>query len=368
MNNEIFAEEIKKTGFVLENSTAQILRKNGWTVISNKYYVDDSEEAVREIDLLAYRVRKVQHFDVFTVLIISCKKSEADAWALLSREANHKDPNSDWWPLHCWSNDKALQFQLSKEETPKRFHDSAQANGVNDALTLPDVEVFAFQQMNKISGKPQNQTAIYSAITSLMKAQAYELSALPKRKKAPCVYQFNLLSVLDTDLVRLMFKNDEIKPTSIYTEHFLTRYIINKKEIFSRIRFIRSNIFSKVLKDYDRLHTSNSKWFAIECDSFYRDIVKDWKKVESLELVFKSEIDLMIKWRLDHFFQKEVLIGDPSLFWSDSDKSLHIGFDTSDDVLSYLNVNDQIKGLVEKALRKIFRYEGPFVFTYDIPF
>lgn len=61
-----FAAEIRKTGFVLENEVAQVLKRSGWTVISNKYYVDDSEETVREIDLVAYHVPKVQHFDVYT--------------------------------------------------------------------------------------------------------------------------------------------------------------------------------------------------------------------------------------------------------------------------------------------------------------
>ena len=108
-----FVVEIRKTGFVLENEIAQTLKRSGWTVISNKYYVDDSEETVREIDLVAYRVSKIQHFDVYTVLIVSCKKSDTNAWALLARPINLKDPNSDWWPLHAWSNDKALAFQLS---------------------------------------------------------------------------------------------------------------------------------------------------------------------------------------------------------------------------------------------------------------
>ena len=104
--------QIRKTGFVLENDVAQILRTAGWSVISNKYYVDDYEENVREIDLIAYQVAKVQHLDVYTVLIISCKKSESNVWALLSRKNNLNDPNYDWWPLHAWSNDKALAYQL----------------------------------------------------------------------------------------------------------------------------------------------------------------------------------------------------------------------------------------------------------------
>jgi hypothetical protein len=77
MKQPPYAEEIKKTGFVLENQVAQTVKSSGWTVISNKYYVDDSEESVREIDLIAYKCTRVQHFDVYTTLIISCKKSEA---------------------------------------------------------------------------------------------------------------------------------------------------------------------------------------------------------------------------------------------------------------------------------------------------
>lgn len=94
-------QEIRKTGFVLENDIAQILKAAGWTVISNKYYIDDQQDTVREIDLIAYQGSKVQQFDVYTVLIISCKKSESNVWALLAREVNLRDPNSDWCPLHA---------------------------------------------------------------------------------------------------------------------------------------------------------------------------------------------------------------------------------------------------------------------------
>jgi hypothetical protein len=100
-NPKLFEDEIRKTGFVLENRVAQELKANGWTVISNKYYVDDSEETVREIDLVAYKSTRVQRFDVYTTLIISCKKSDSNAWALLARDINLKDPNSDFWPLHA---------------------------------------------------------------------------------------------------------------------------------------------------------------------------------------------------------------------------------------------------------------------------
>ena len=45
MTHKQFAEQIEKTGFVLENRIAQALKAAKWTVISNRYYVDDAEES-----------------------------------------------------------------------------------------------------------------------------------------------------------------------------------------------------------------------------------------------------------------------------------------------------------------------------------
>lgn len=202
MTKKIYAEGIGKTGFVLEYKVTELLRQAGWTVISNKYYEDDLVGTVREIDLVAYRMKKIQQVDVYTTLLVSCKKSETEVWALIAREMNLKDPNSNWWPLHVWSNDKALEFEISKSSTPKSFHQFAIEKGVNEALSLPAYEVFAFQEMNKTSGVPKNDTNIFASITSLIKAQAYELGALPRRKKNPSVYQFNLISVIESELVR----------------------------------------------------------------------------------------------------------------------------------------------------------------------
>ena len=52
-----FEESIIKTGFDLEYQVSEILRKNKWTVINNKYYVDDVQQTVREIDLIAYKTK-----------------------------------------------------------------------------------------------------------------------------------------------------------------------------------------------------------------------------------------------------------------------------------------------------------------------
>ncbi|AJI48233.1 hypothetical protein IB633_07680 [Francisella philomiragia] len=74
MEIEKIKNGIKKTGFKLEFDISQLLLKNRWNVINNKYYVDDLQESVREIDLVAYKATDVKDFYTYTVLIISCKK------------------------------------------------------------------------------------------------------------------------------------------------------------------------------------------------------------------------------------------------------------------------------------------------------
>lgn len=369
MKLEIFTSEIRKTGFVLENHIALELKRAGWTVISNKYYQDDFEGSVREIDLLAYKVRKVQHFDVYTTLIISCKKSEVNIWALLSRDINLKDPNSDWWPLHTWSNDKSLLYQLSQLNCSKDYHDEVTDLGVSEVLSIPDVEVFAFQEMNNKSGAPQNDKNIFNSLTSLMKAQAYELSVLPQRKEAPSVYQFNLLSVVDADLVRLRFVGEDIKAKPIQSEHYIARYIINKKECFSRVRFINANHFKDAIIDYSRLHNANCKWFDRTCNKFFDGIAKDWKRMEVYTDDFRKKIKGLLTWRVEHEFKKSINLNDQSFYWQSDKEILAVIISAESDVIEYLNNDSKSKKIVADALKKIYRYTGDFIFDdNDVPF
>lgn len=360
-----FADEIRKTGFVLENQIAQQLKSAGWTVISNKYYVDDAEETVREIDLIAYKCTKVQHFSVYTAMIISCKKSEANVWALLSRQINLKDPNSNWQPLHTWSNDKVLNYQLSESEMSSKYHKRASELGVEEALQDPIVEVFAYQEMDKVSGKSQNDKAIFSAITSLMKAQAYELAALPGRKKSPCIYQFNLLSVVETDLVRLMFTGENIVSSNIETEHYLAGYIVRKRETFSRIRIIQAKVFESVLKDYGRLHLANCKWYAEEIDAFYTDLLQDKNRTKVFEEDFKNRIRFLVAACLNRSYSENIPI---TLFWRVDKKQVEIEVDCEFNEVATLNADEKLNSRAAKALKEIYRYDGTFVFAVGLPF
>src|SRR5712664_107617 len=335
--------EIAKTGFVLENRIAQALKAAKWTVISNRYYVDDAEESIREIDLIAYQATRVQHFDVYTTLIISCKKSEANAWALLARDIDLKDPNHDWQPLHAWSNDKALAFQLSGSGCAKRYHEGIARLGVTGVLQTPAVEVFAFQEMNKASGTPQNDKNIFAAITSLMKAQAYELGSLPQRKKTPAVYQFNLLSIIDADLVRLMFSGQTIDATPVDNEHYIAQYIIKKRETFSRIRFLSADAFNNALRDYGALHAANCQWCDSECNTFYQDIVKDDERVNVLLEDFRKKAFSEIRWALIEKDMKAPEASSITLYWNKRKASLQVYAPFGAEGVAVLNGNARAK-------------------------
>ena len=141
----LIASEISKTGYVLEHEIAQALKAKGWSVISGKYYVDDNEDAPREMDLIAYRVTNFDSdaIGLYTALIISCKKSDENAWALLARDINLKDPNTDHWPLHAWSNDRGLTHQLARPGKAKAYHGGVRSLGATEAIVDPQFEVFA---------------------------------------------------------------------------------------------------------------------------------------------------------------------------------------------------------------------------------
>lgn len=365
--------EIAKTGYVLEHEIAQALKLKGWTVISGKYYVDDNEDAPREMDLIAYRVTRFDNdaIELYTVLIISCKKSDENVWALLARSANLKDPNTDYWPLHAWSNDPALTYQLSRPGKPKAYHEGMRTLGVVDAVADPQVEVFAFQEMNKSSGAPKNDKAIFAALTSLVKAQAYELSSLAGRKKTKAVYQFNLISVFGSDMYRLMFAETGADITSfkINSEQYIARYIVSKRESFSRIRFITSQEFTSALEDYARLHAANVKWFSAEQSAFYKDLIKDSARMQALQKIFYAKIKNAVKWRVEaHFKSIKNFDEEPFIFWDEKAGTLEISYFETEDVTRWMNESPEIKKLVGDALQSVFRYSGPFQFAGDIPY
>lgn len=154
---------IKKTGFILENSIIEQLKTFDWTIINNRFYEDDLSDTVREMDILAYKTSTVDEIEVYTVLLISCKKNEENAWILLSRNIDLEDINSNWWPLHIWSNDIGIQEYLKNKDSGKSYYNFTSKEKGITVMDDPKFDVFAFQELSKKNGNPQNDKNIFSS-------------------------------------------------------------------------------------------------------------------------------------------------------------------------------------------------------------
>lgn len=363
-----FSEGIRKSGFPHEYQTARTLKDEGWTVISSKYYLDDVTQTPREMDLIAYKVSTIQGFNVYTTLIVSCKKSESDVWALLSRKLDENNPNMEWWPLHLWTNNKAINYAISSPARKRQFHRDAERAGVKGVMSMPEVEVFAFQVMNASSGTVQNDKPIFDSIQSLGYAQAYELSALPDRKKAPAVYQFNLLTVVESDIVRLFFEEDNITPSLVNSEQYIARYIIQKQQTFSRINFVKASEFLSSLKNYNLVHKTNCQSFELLEREFFTDAVKDDDKTTLYIKEFRDAVRAI--WAFLFLENKETInVDELRLTWNEDKNRVDLSLNTiTDEGLEFLNVDKRTGKLVKTALKNVYRYTGDFEFIDDIPF
>jgi hypothetical protein len=369
MNIEEIEKGIEKTGFRLEFDISNILEGNGWDVINNKYYVDDQQETVREIDIVAYKASRILDVYVYTALIISCKKSDKNAWALLSKKSNHDDPNMEWVPVHAWSNDRILSFMIEQQEWKDTYLSTLKDNKSGIVSDKPDRHIFGFQEMNKESGAPQNDKNIFNSITSVMKAQAYEMNALPVRKKVPCVFQFNLLSIAQAELVRLDFEESNTKGTPISDEVYVADYIVDKQQTFAKVHFIQAEKFKKIIEQYNQLHKSNIKAFKAIYDRFCDELTSDHKKMN----LFKDDVASDLWWpvykEFNHLTCLSKLFKDGWFNWDKKEEVLEFQVDLDSIEIDKINSVKSLRKELSKSLKKHYRYEGESRFAVnDIPF
>ncbi len=367
MNDSDYIKGIKTTGFGLEFSVSKSLIENGWTVINNKYYIDDVQGSAREIDILAYKVGLENGIQVYTVLIISCKKSSENAWALLTKEKNQNDPNIDWNPVTIWSNQKILKFIVENYDWKTGYVNSSQK--LNNLLFSPQKHIFAFQELSKKNGKPQNDRTIFNSVVSSMKSQDYEIGSLEKRKQQDSLYNFNLISVVDAPLLRINYDDGGPNIEYINSDIYVGSYIINRKETVSRVHFVMSDVFTSCLSTYNMLHSHNINQTSVIFKSYYIDCLKDQQKVN----LFLGEFSRNIRWDIYEAIRdlrtdknvKDVT----GLIWDEKKALASIFVDDvwRDEEVDALNKNIEIRSKVKKALKKIYRYDGEFYFDMDIP-
>lgn len=369
MKFEKYEDGIRNTGFHLEHKVCSELEKSGWTVIHSKYYVDDSSDIVREIDAIAYKTIDIDGLRIYTCLIVSCKKSKERAWGLLARNRPEIDPNEDWNPCHVWTSSPVVGYMLAQPEWTGEYATELMENVDTEFFGCPDQRVFAFQEMERNSGKPKNDKAIFNSITSLMKAQAYEMARLPERRKEPALYQFNLLSVADTDLVRIDFEGDNIRARNVDSQCLIASYIISKRETRSRIHFTTYGALKKTLEVFDRLHERNLSFFDRQKLKFFEGIQFDHKRLT----VFEKDVARELRWGLwDNVpkeYREQFNVENSYLTWRSSTETLLVIVDICQEVVDALNTSEDAREKLSSVLRKYYRYTGLSAFDIDdIPF
>jgi hypothetical protein len=308
---------------------------------------------------------------IYTTLMVSCKKNEENAWALLSKSARLNDPNIDWHPQHVWTNEAKLNHMFVKTPWVQKYIDICKAHSVYDDLIAPARHIFAFQEVNKTRYTCQNDKNIFSSISSLMKAQGYEIGALDVRKtsKNKSVYWFGLITVVDTELVRIDYAQDgSTNAQQIGEERYIGSYIINQKEITARIHFVTAASFSTVLARYNTLHQCNAELAADLTDDFYISLIEDDERASLVDKAFDRAVsgvlDREIRNVTKSWESRDYKARKPT-WLIDADVEV---YGAKDNDVEILKTSATAKQTVTAALKEHYRYQGPWKFAEEIPF
>jgi hypothetical protein len=276
--------------------------------------------------------------------------------------------NRDKYPMPAWTNNKVLAQMLERGEWKANYLERAEKEPFFAELLEPEVDVFAFQCLNRESGSAQNDKPMFDSVSSLIKAQSYELESMRKRGRSDIrFYSFNLLTVADAPFVRLLFDKEDIQAIVVDRECYISRHIVNQAESDIRVGFCGLPRLEATLKSLNALHTFNSKFFSEQVDAFYADPFADTK----WSSVFKDELSERVLWgaqielagnasqdiKIDGMYREEttgtvkiVLSGIPY------------------DAAGKLNASKFMKKYTAEALKDLYRYVGAFEFEADIPF
>lgn len=376
LKHDQLAPAIETTGFPLEYLVSERFRAAGWSIISNRYYVDDTDGKARELDLIAYAVDKIEDVEVLTSLLLSCKKDAQNTWVFLSRNVSKDDPNTDWRPVHIWTDEEPLSSYLGSEEWKTRFA----ADGVKECPFhfQTDRDVFAFQQVQASSspssgaplppGKPQNDTAIFGAVSGLLKALDSEVSALASRMaNRRRIYLFSLGVVVDAPLVDFQFsKNGQTRSVPLNHLLHLARYMVRKRHLQALVHFIRSDEVDKLIAQMEKLRNFNKQRSAKLIGASYRAFPKNAAVRAHFRKILKPKIIRVVNEGLRDLKRKP-RISDVD-FYVGASGALVVEVDTTTDEVDMLAAHAQTMKKLKELLKQSAKYEGEFELESEIPF
>lgn len=361
-------EAIAKTGFVLEHKVASLFEKSNWSVIHNRYYLDDVTDGQREMDMIAYKtILNKNNVRVYTALIISCKKNDEFDWVFLTRKAPGMSMNIKMLPVNIYSNIEELNYQISKINWQRDvFIKEYDKNSIIDSMYNYNKVVFAYQEIRKSNNAASNDTNIFNSIASLIKAQSFEIKSLKdgRKKDEKVIYNINLLSIADICFHELHYNNDTITTSSINRINYLNRFLISAQELHSKIDFVNFGILDTVIEEYNNLHTWNIKFYEKIDKAFYENIFADHNKCKVIIDKIKPMLFKYIGWYIE-----ESPVPNISFSYMLIDKendTVRINITDIVDLNEFLNSNNQIKSYTKRLLKDYFRYSGKFGFHEDL--
>lgn len=355
---------LEKTGFLLEHLVSEEFRKSGWSVIGNRYYVDDVDGKARELDLMAYRVAKSDDLDVCTGVLVSCKKDAENTWAFMSKDKPPHDPNIDWEPIHYWTDLEPLASFLSSCDWRKNYFRSNKS--IHNALFRDTKNIFATQLISPDGSAPKNDKPIFDSITGLLKALNHEIEALPGRaKNKKRLYVFSLVTVVEAPLVDVQYKGKSGKAIEVDRLTYLARYLVRKRELSAHVHFVRSDKIEEFVKTLSNLAEHNASHMQSLVGKSFQAIRTSATVREQLAKM----LSFPLRWRLNEFLREHGLeqsITDIGLSYSKNQLNIDIVLDES--AIAMLNEDGEVRKMTGDVLKKIARYDGAFHFEEDFPF
>lgn len=365
---EKYEQGINKTGFILEYKVSKLLEKHKWNIINNRYYIDAAKECEREIDIIAYKAKEVNNVAYYTTLIISCKKSEEEVWAFLTKDINKEDPNIEPYPIANWTNNKVIKFMLSRKDISNELENSFSKKNFLDSIYNIKRQVFAFQQLKKSNGAPQNDKKIYDSIITSINAQEYEISSLQRRKKIDAFYNFNILSILDGEMIEIYYHDENPTIRSIEDIRYLNRHIVNDVESYYRVDFTTFSQVEKRLDFYDKLFAWNKELYSSLVNEYYNNLFEIPGTLEVFSEDFEKDVLFYINLHVEAELGKNEKIEWIYLFYYSEERKLGVGVNFSTEIIDFLNGNEYIIDKVKSSLLKWYKYEGEIVFEEGVPF
>jgi hypothetical protein len=295
VSNELlkkFVEQISESGFPLEHWASSLLRKEGWIVRTNYYYIDSDDKKPREMDIVAYKLKRLDRFNVKTVLLISCKKSKSSVWGFLRRSFPEYGNQINLFPAMIVSKYPPVNYAL-KWGWQREFCDFMAGHGLSSWFGVPQHDVFAHQQIPLEKGK-LHDSDMHSATMQLIKAQAYEISDRHNGENRE-IKQFNLISLTEGDFVAFDFNDGaDVEAIEIPEQVSMTSYKIDNCDQDSRVIYLTKRKFEEDVSRFTQLHELNTEFFINKENEFRNEAVFDWHKLAVHSEEFISNLERYI--------------------------------------------------------------------------